>query len=263
VKVQQVSEELGVRYVLEGSVRKAEDRVRITAQLIDATTGHHLRSERYDRELKDIFAIQDEVTIKIITSLQVELTEGEQACLFAKDTDNLTAYLNYLRGKGHFYRQTGEGMISARRFFKEAITLDPEFPRPYGLLASTHMMDVILGTTKSTRQSMKRAVQLAQKAISLDDSFAPSHAVLGFAYTMLRQHDLGIAEGRRSVALDPNGATSHGLLSNTLSFSGRCDEAVQMAEKAIRLNPLPSARNFRDLAWAYVCAGRYEEAIET
>jgi TolB-like protein/tetratricopeptide (TPR) repeat protein len=261
VDVRTVGRELGVRYILEGSVRKSEDRLRITAQLVDAKTGNPLWAERYDREFKDIFAIQDEITLKIVGALEVELTEGETARLVAKGTHNLKAYLSCLGALEHWRRWTREGNVSARRMAKEAIALDPEYARSYELLAATHMMDVWLQTTKSPEQSIKRAVQLAQKAIALDDDFAPAHGLLGFLYTQLRQHDKAIAEGRLAIALNPNGATSIGFLSGTLRYAGECEEAVQMAEKAIRLNPFPPAHYFTNLAHAYICTGRNEEAI--
>jgi adenylate cyclase len=261
VDVRTVGRELGVRYILEGSVRKSEDRLRITAQLVDAKTGNPLWAERYDREFKDIFAIQDEITLKIVGALEVELTEGETARLVAKGTHNLKAYLSCLGALEHWRRWTREGNVSARRMAKEAIALDPEYARSYELLAATHMMDVWLQTTKSPEQSIKRAVQLAQKAIALDDDFAPAHGLLGFLYTQLRQHDKAIAEGRLAIALNPNGATSIGFLSGTLRYAGECEEAAQMAEKAIRLNPFPPAHYFTNLAHAYICTGRNEEAI--
>jgi adenylate cyclase len=262
VKVQQVAEDLGVGYVLEGSVRKAGDQLRITAQLIDALTGHHLWAERYDRDLRDIFALQDEITMKIITALEVELTEGEQARVYAKGTDNLQAYLKLLEGREHVRRQTREDNILARRMAKEAIAMDPEYPNPYELLANTHMMDVWLKTTKSPEQSMRRAIELAQKAIALDDSLADAHGLLSLLYTMLGQHDKGIAEGKRAVALDPNGANSHAWLSTALRYDGSHEEALQAAEKALRLNPFPPEYYFfRTAAAAYIFTGRYEEAI--
>ena len=261
VKVQKVSEELGVRYVLEGSVRKAEDRVRITAQLIDAITGHHVWSERYDRDLKDIFSLQDEITMKIINSLQVELTEGEQARLWGKGTTNLEAYLKVLEGREQYRHQTEEGNILARRMAEEAIALDPEYAPPYLLLAHTHMMDVWLRTTKSPKQSLTRAVELTQKAIALDDSYAQAHGFLGFLYVMLRKYDEGILEAEKAVALDPNGANSHYYLSYAFRFSGRFEDATQEVEKAIRLNPFPSVFFFRGACVDYIGTRKYDEAI--
>ncbi len=262
VKVNQVAEELGVRYVLEGSVRKAEDRVRITAQLIDALTGHHLWAERYDRDLKDIFALQDEITMKIINALQVELTEGEHARLWGKGTNNLQAYLKSLRAREYYLTQTKEGNALARRFAEEAIALDPEYAPPYHFLSVTHFMDVLFRTTKSPEQSMKRAVELIQKAIALDDSYALAHGWLGFLYTyIMRKYEKGIMEAQKGVALDPNGAHGYLYLSLSLRFAGKFEEAIQAIEKAIRLNPFPPVTYFKFACSAYYGAGRYEEAI--
>ena len=262
VKVKQVAEELGVRYVLEGSVRKAEDRVRITAQLIDALTGHHLWAERYDRDLKDIFALQDEITMKVINALQVELTEGEHARLWWKGTDNLQAYLKSLRAREYYLTGTREDNDLARRTAEEAIALDPEYAPPYHVLSITHFMDILFRTTKSPKQSMTRAVELIQKAIALDDSYALAHGWLGFLYAYLRKYDESIMEAQKGVALDPNGAHGYLYLNMVLRFAGRFEEAVQAIEKAIRLNPLPQNTYFRQDCGTYYFVGRYEEAIE-
>jgi len=146
------AEELGVQYVLEGSVRKAGDRVRITAQLIDALTGGHLWAERYDRDLKDIFALQDEITIKIISALQVELTDGEIARVRARGTQNLEAYLKVLHARESFFTVTKGGMATTRRLCEEAISLDPKYAAAYGFLGSAHWMDFLLGSSKSPKQ---------------------------------------------------------------------------------------------------------------
>jgi len=261
VKVNQIAEELGVRYVLEGSVRKAEDRVRITAQLIDALSGHHLWAERYDRDLKDIFVLQDEITMKIINALQVELTEGEHARLWGKGTDNLQAYLKSLRARELYLTQTKEGNALARRTAEEAIALDPEYAPPYHVLSVTHHMDVLFRTAKSPKQSMTRAVELAQKAIALDDSYALAHGWLGFLYAWLRKYEESIMEAQKGVALDPNGAHGYLYLNMALRFAGRFEEAIQAIEKAIRLNPVPPVTYFRFACGTYIFAGRYEEAI--
>jgi adenylate cyclase len=261
VKVQQVAEELGVRYVLEGSVRKAEERVRITAQLIDALSGHHLWAERYDRDLKDIFVLQDEITLKIINALQVELTEGEHARLWGKGTDNIQAYLKSLQARELYLTQTKEDNTLARRTAEEAIALDPEYAPPYHFLSITHFMDILFRTTKSPKQSMKRAVELAQKAIALDDSYALAHGWLGYLYAYLRKYEESIMEVQKCVALDPNGAHGYLYLNMTLRFAGRFEEAIQAIEKAIRLNPFPPNTYFRMACGTYFFVGRYEEAI--
>jgi len=261
VKVQQVSEELGVRYVLEGSVRKAGDRVRITAQLIDAVQGHHLWAERYDRDLKDIFVVQDEITKKIITAMQVELAEGEQARGYAKGTENLEAYLKFLQGRQHIQRVTKEGNAVAQQLAKEAITLDSEYPAAYYLLATTHLREVLLGSTKSHKKTLAQSIEMAQKAISLDDSLADAHALLGYLYTMRRQHEKGIAEAERATALNPNSADATLFLGLTLNYAGRHEEAIMFYKKAMRLSPIPSSRYLFCLCIACRDCGRYEEGI--
>ena len=263
VKVKQVAEELGVRYVLEGSVRKAEDRVRITAQLIDALTGHHLWAERYDRDLKDIFALQDEITIKIINALQVELTEGEHARLWRKGTDNLQAYLKSLQARELYLTQTKENNTQAQRLAEEAIALDPDYAVPYHVLSVTHLQDIWFRTTKSPQQSKKQAIELIQKAIALDDSYALAHGFLGFLYTsIMRKYEKGIMEAQKGVDLDPNGAHGYLYLSLSLRYAGKFEEAIQAVEKAIRLNPFPPVTYFKFACSAYWSAGKYEKAIE-
>ena len=262
VKVKQVSEELGVRYVVEGSVRKIGDRMRITAQLIDALTGHHLWAERYDRDMKDIFALQDEITLKIITALQVELTAGEMADMMAKGTKNLDAFLKCMRAFEFYNRTTKEGNAQAKKIFEEAIALDPEYPRLYMGLAQAHGMDVWLATTKSPDQSLAQAVELADKAISLDDSNAASYSVLGWIYAMKKQYDKAIAECERAVSLDPNSADNFFRLGEVLNWAGRAEEAIPYFQNAIRLNPLPPANVYIHLAVAYRDSGQYEKAIE-
>lgn len=261
VKVQQVAEDLGVRYVLEGSVRKAREQVRITAQLIDAITGHHLWAERYDRELKDIFALQDEITMKILTALQMKLTEGEQARLLAKGTNNLEAYLKLLQGREHHYRMNKEDNALSRELFAEAIALDPEYARAYAFMATTLLMDLWYGSSKSPRESLAWAIKLTQKAIALDDSYATAHGLLGHLYTMTRQHDKGIAECERGVALDPNSASAQAWLEQNLYWADRPEEAIPVLKKAIRLNPIPPSWYLGNLAMAYRDTARYEEAI--
>ena len=261
VKVHQVAEELGVQYVLEGSVRKAGDRVRITAQLIDALTGHHLWAERYDKDLKYIFALQDEITKKIITELQVKLTDGEQARLFAKGTENLQAYLKYLQAREHFQTQTKEDNALTRRLLEDVIALDPGFPQAYSKLGATHWMDIFLKSTKSPKASLQRAFELTKKALSIDDSAPQALSQLGWLYTLAREHDKGIAECERAVALDPNSADAHIWMSIALRYGGRHEEAVRHSEQALRLNPIPPSTYFRTLGAAYNFAGRYEDGI--
>jgi adenylate cyclase len=262
VKVKQVSEELGVRYVLEGSVQRSGDRIRINAQLIDALTGHHLWAERYDRDLKDIFAIQDEITMKIITALQVKLTSGEMIHVLAKGAKNIDAFTKYLQAVDLWTRLTKETNAQAKKLLEEAIALDPEYPGPYIGLAKTYGMDVFLGTTQSPDQSLARAFELAQKAISLDNTNGAAYSVLGWLYATKRQYEKAIAESERAVSLNPNSAESYMRLGLVLAYAGRAEEGIPYMQNALRLNPFPSCNYFSNLATIYCAAGHYEKAIE-
>lgn len=265
VKIQVISEELGVRYVLEGSVRKAGNRVRISAQLIDAVTGHHLWAERYDRDLGDIFALQDEITMKILTALQVELTAGQQARVYGKGTDNFEAYMKYLQAR-KFFTLAGiskEAVVLTRQTAKEAIELDEEYPAPYVVLAWTHWLDVRFGHAECEDESFKQAYSIAQKAEALDDSIPDVHALLGGIHLSQRQHELAIAEGERAVALGPNDAEVHAVMAHILRFAGRFEQAIAMIRKAMRLQPNYPTWYLSELAMCYYYVGRHNEAIES
>jgi TolB-like protein/class 3 adenylate cyclase/Tfp pilus assembly protein PilF len=261
VKVQQVAEELGVRYVLEGSVRKAGEKVRITAQLIDAKTGHHLWAEKYDRELKDIFALQDEITKSIITELQVKLTEGEQARLRAKGTDSLEVYLMVIEGRELVRAFNIEHNRKARQLLEEAIELDPNHAPAYRWLGSSHSVDVWLGASKSPRDSLKRAVELQKKALSIDSSLGDAHAVIGSIYILTKQYEKGMSDLEKAVELYPNGADLYGYLASGLLYTDELDEAILISKKAIRLNPMAPSWCLNNLAAMYRSKGIYEEAL--
>jgi adenylate cyclase len=260
VKVNQVSEELGVRYVLEGSVRRSGEKVRITAQLIDAMTGYHLWAERYDRELKEIFALQDEITMKILQSVRLKLTEGEQA-LRGKPPRNLEAYLKLLEAKEYLERFNIEGNIMGKQLAEEAIALDPEFAGAYSILAGGHMMDVWLGLSKSPKESLDKAAELTKKAISLDPKDPRHYAFIGYLYAMKRDYDKGIGEGEKAVALDPGGADVHAWLGQSLNYAGKPKEAIPLFEKAIRLNPFGPTWYFLNFGLSYQMMGQHQEAI--
>jgi len=261
VKVQQVSEELGVRYVLEGSVRITGDQVRITAQLIDAIKGYHLWSEHYDRNMKDIFAVQDEITMKIITAMRVKLTEGEQARILTKGAENLKAYLKWLEAIGYMRHVSREGNVLAKQAAEEVIRLDPKAVRGYSLLAISHLYDVWLGLSKSPKGSFKMAIGLAQKAIKLDPSLAEPHRVLAHTYVLMRRYDAATAEAEKAVEMEPGSADPHATLGHVLLLSGRPREAITRLEKAMRVNPFPPSWYYHNLGAAYSLEGRDEEAI--
>jgi len=261
VKVQQVAQDLGVRYVLEGSVRKSQEKLRVTAQLIDAVKGHHLWADRWDRELKDIFAIQDEITMKIITSLQVELTRGEQARVVAKGSSNLDAYLKVLEANEKVALFNQENNALARRLAQEAVELDPDYAFAYMILGKTHMLDVWLGTTPSPKKSIGQAIKLAQKALSIDESLGRARGLLGFLYTMAGKSEIGIIEAEKAITLEPNSDLAHQYLGLALRFGGRPNDAIPVIKKAIRLNPSAPGTYLFNLGLSYLFSGQHEEAI--
>jgi adenylate cyclase len=261
VKVNQIAEELGVRYVLEGSVRKAEDRVRITAQLIDALKGHHLWAERYDRELKDIFAIQDEITKEIIAALQPKLLETQQAAFLAKGTDNLQAYLKWLQANEYFLKVNKDDNVLARQKAEEAIALDPDYTAAITTLAWAHAVDARFRWSKSPKQSLVRAEELARKAITLDDKYSDAHRLWGYIYLQKGQYDEAIAAQEKAVALSPNWSKALAHLGMGLVYACRPEEGMRELQKAIRLNPVPPTYYFFKLGRAYRMTEQYEEAI--
>jgi TolB-like protein/Tfp pilus assembly protein PilF len=262
VKVQDVGREMGVRYVLEGSVLKAEGQVRITAQLIDATTGYHLWSERYDRPLKDILALQDEIVQKIVTTLKLQLALQEQGYIARKRTDNLEAYDAFLRGMEAYSRFTKETNIQARQMFEKAVALDPQYAEAYAWLGSTYDLEWTWRWSADP-QSLERALALTQQAVALDNSLPVTHSVLSTLYAAKQQSDQAIAEGEQAIALDPNNADSYALQAQVLWASGRPEEAPRMVEQAMRLNPRYPPWYLLELSCAYYYPGRYAEAVAT
>ena len=262
ITVQQVGRELGVRYVLEGSVRKAADRVRITAQLVDAATGRHLWAERYDRNLKEIFALQDEITLNIMKTMQVKLTEGDQACEWIKHgTDNYEAYEKGMKGMDLFRRFTPEGNAQSRGLFEEAIALDPGFPGAYVMIGWTHLTDLYHGWGGDPEKSIGWALELAKKSLALDDAEADAYSLLGNIYLQMQRYDEAIAEAERAVVLRPNGADHQVWLAMVLTSAGRPAEALGLIRKAFRLNPFPPSWYFYALGNTHRVMGAYEEAI--
>jgi len=264
-KIKQVAEDLGVRYVLEGSIQKAGDRVRITAQLIDALSGHHLFSERYDRQLKDILTLQDEITMKVMTAVQVKLTVGEGAIFSAKGTKNLDAYLKVLQAREYKARTMNkERVAKAIQLCEEAIALDPEYASAYSTLSSAYFDLVFLGVSDSPIESLRRAVEMGKKAVALDESNPFAHACLAFPYMFLKEFDKAISEAKKSISLAPNYATGYFALGTVLATVGRPKEAIPVLEKCLRLSPVPvHSRVLGALAVSYREAGQYEESIAT
>ena len=261
VKVQQVSKELGVRYVLEGSTQRVGNRVRITAQLIDANTGHHLWSEKYDRDIKDIFALQDEITQKIIVELQVKLTEGEQARVSHKSTTNREAWSYAVRGLKLFEQTSKENNARAMEFFERAVELDPGYVWAWVRLAWTHLVASKPGWSQSSFESFKKAVEIAQKTLVLNDSDSDVRALLGIINLRKKRYKKAITEGKKSIALGPTNAQAHVLLAVSMNTVGRFDYAIELVKKAMRLHPYYPAYYLMWLGAAYRMTERYEDAL--
>jgi adenylate cyclase len=257
----QIGQDLGVQYILTGSVRIVADRVRVNAQLINASRGEHLWAERYDRELRDIFALQDEITLRITQALQIKLTEGEQARIFGRGTDNLDAYLKWLQGQDLLIRGSKGDNALARQMFEDAIRTDPDWAQPYVLLGWTYLMESLMGWSSSPESSFNEAINLGKKALTLDDSLPGPHGLMSQIYLYQKQHDEAIAEAQKAVALGPSLAFAYIWLGSALMYAGRSNEAITFLENAIRLNPFPPAYWIRDLGEAYRMTKQYKEAI--
>jgi len=262
VTIRQVAEDLGVQYVLEGSVQKSGDQLRVTAQFIDALSGHHLWSEVYDREMKNLFELQDEITKKIVVSLQVELGGGEDTRISAKSTDNLEAWKHYIKGVELLFKFIKEDNVKAREHLEAAIEFDPDFVAALSVLAITHFWDMLMEWSDSPSNSLNRAFELALQAVELDEQDPAAHAVLGYIYLNKRQHEKSITELKRAITLNPNYAEGNAFLARTMFFSGRFDEALTLMNKAFRLNPNLHPTYLATLAKIYIFLGRYEEALE-
>jgi adenylate cyclase len=264
VKVQQVAEEMGVRYVLEGSVRKTGEKVRITAQLVDALNGLHIFSERYDREFKDILAVQDEITMNILAALQVALTKGEAAQLPSKGTKNLDAYLKVLQANRFMQAFSRESLALARQYAEEAIALDPGYFAGYAALAGVILNATTLRIgTLPRAEALQQALELSQKALDLNPS-SYTHGQLTFVYIFQLNPEKALLEAEQAVALGPNSAFAYYAMGSALFSSEKFDDAIPMLQKSLRLSPIPigSVLLFR-LADSYRAVGRSEEAIGT
>jgi TolB-like protein/lipopolysaccharide biosynthesis regulator YciM len=260
-KVQDVGRELGVAYVLEGSVRKSDNKLRITAQLVDTTGGNHLWAERYDRPLEDIFALQDEIVRKIVTTLKLQLRLEQQGWGARKHTDNLEAYDYYLRGLEYASSYSKEGNAQARQLWEKAVALDPEYAEAYAWLGRTYNLEWIY-RWNADPQTLKRAFELERKAVALD-SLPIAHSRLGQTYALQQQYDQAVAEGERAIALGPNNAESYFVQANVLNNAGRSEEALRMLARGMRLNPRYSPIYLEELGKAYYQLDRYSEAIAT
>ncbi len=260
-KVQQVGRELGVKYLLEGSVRKASDQVRINVQLVDATIGNQVWAQRYDRQLRDIFKLQDEIVRGLIATLGLQLAVLEKGFVVPDRTNNLEAYDYFLRGYELFVVLTPDAIASSGKMFEKAIALDPGYADAYTHLALVHFMDYVWQSDTDSH-ALDRAEELARKAVSLDDSNADAYATLGFVTAYKGRPNEAVADGKRAIALDPNNAFAYFALSKISIILAKPEETLTYAQKALRLDPNHPERYSNEMGIAYNQMGRYREALD-
>jgi adenylate cyclase len=261
VNVKDISRDLGVRYVLKGSVQKIGGKVRINAQLIDAATNRHLWAERYDKDLKDLFKLQNELVQTIVAKLAIKIDETERIRAMQKDTDSLQAHDYLLRGWEYFYQNTREDNKQARLMFEKAIEIDSRYASAYAALAWSHLYDFYFGWSMFPNKSLERAHDLAKRALSIEESNAAAHSALGSIYLRRTKYDLAMIELQRALELNPNDTLSQHQLGSVMLYSGQKNEAIHWLESALNLNPHLALGGYMILGQAYYLTGRYEDAI--
>ena len=262
VKVQEIGRDLGVRFVLEGSIRKAGNRVRITAQLIDAGSGGHLWAERFDRDLTDIFATQDEVVEKIVRALAVTLTKGEEQRLHRRGTGNVEAYETWLRARALLTSGIRELIVQSRALYRRAIEIDQSFAAPHAGLALAAITDYVNAWVPDPAQALDEAERWARRAVELNDQEPVTHMALGNVLLWRRDHERALAECRRMIALDPNFAQGYSATGLALMYAGRASEALEPFAMAMRLDPHYPTMVLHFVAQAHFSLGQYEAAAQ-
>jgi len=267
VDIKQVGREQGVRYVLEGSVRKAGDHVRVTAQLIDATTGHHIWAERYDRELKDIFAVQDEIMREIVVALDVELREGEQVRFWSSGTRNLEAWECVRLSATDALGGVPESKLQARKLIERALELDPNYAIAWVMLGWIHQYysDVAAGVSdaRGRETALVSMRECAQKAIELDPSCADAYSVMAYYHRERNDFDASIEDSEKAIALAPSNAENLATAAGTMTKSGKPEQGLKLIKRAMRVCPLYRPGFLRALAQAYRFSGNPEAAVDT
>ena len=261
IDVKKVAGNLGVRYVLEGGIQKSGERIRITAQLIDVISGHHIWSEKYDREMRDLFALIDDVTRNIAVALQIKLTEGEQARVFHRDTKNLEAWALATEAWNLIPRFTREDNSRGGKLAEQAVNLDPHYGFAWSLLAYSYFNAAKMGWCESPKVYFNKAIELNQKALTLNKDLFCATGMQGQIHLAQRQYERAIEMGRRSLELGPNMPANYRILSEILCYAGNFEEAITLGEKAVRLHPFCPWHYLTTLARSYRMAGRYEEAL--
>jgi TolB-like protein len=269
IDIKKIGEDLGARYIVEGSVRKSGRRVRVTAQLIESDTGHHIVAERCDRDLADLFELQDEIVTAIAGAIEPELFKFERNRIAERPQHDEDAYELYQRGAWYHYRQNRADNIEAQRLLRAALAISPDYPQAMATLAIAIYTSGFLGWANDAERCYSEAYDLAQRAVSLDVRYPVAHFALGLACMWTRRSDHAMAdramvEFKEAINLNPSFAAAHVLLGQRYLWQGLPEEAITSAEKGIRLNP----RDPRQFIWLPVLAGahyqlrRYEQAVQ-
>jgi TolB-like protein len=263
VKISQVSKELGVRYVLDGSVQRSKDRLRFTVQLVDAVAGHQLWADRFDRKIDDIFVLQDDIIRRILVELQVRLTGGEHARIASRKTQNLDAWLLLVQGIQEGFKLDRQGMTRARQLFQAAHEKDPNWVRPLGGLSWTYWYEARLGWAEDSNEWMRKSHELAEKAVTLAPDDPIGYQMLGMLALSSRDYEQAIAYREKALNLAPNDYLVLLGLGSVLYKAGKPEQGTSTLRKALRLNPSKMIALLWSIADAQLVAGRYEEAIQT
>ena len=261
INAQQIGHELNAAYVIEGSIQKSDERIRVTVQLIDTKSGNHLWAEQYNRKLKDIFKLQDEITLKIMKTMQIKLAGGEQFRSRLKGIGDLQLALKLFRALDYFFRGNIEGTNLARQEIIEIIELDPDISSVHALLAATYLQDLQFGTCKSNIICFGQATEATRKAISLDETNSDAHLIAGWLFVMQKDYKNGIASLKRSISLNPNNADAYAFLGYALAVSDQPSEGIKYIEKAFLLNPSPPSFYLVNLGICYRMLEQYGDAI--
>ena len=262
VDVRRTAQDLGVRNILEGSIQHSGDKLRISARLVDAIKGHNLWVESYDRDFKDILALQAEIALKIVAALDVKLVEGDMAGIQRTTTANPEAYEVLLRGRHYFDRKTKGDNARARQLFEQAIELDPGFTAAWVRLANTYWMDARVEWSEPPRKSLEQAADAVTSALRIDKTYPGAYVTLSQIHLVERKYDQAIAAAEKAVALAPNHADAVLRLATTLMYAGRPEEAIPRVKEAMRLNPYYPPLYLGQLGRAYMMTGQYQEAID-
>jgi adenylate cyclase len=261
VKVKQVSEDLGVRYVLEGSVQRSGDRIRISVQLVDALTGHQLLNERYDGATADLFTLIDDISFKVLGAILVKLTGTAPVGMkYYKGTHGLDCFLKFQEAIGYLQRMTLAGTHQAQQVAEECLAMCPEIPTAYRIMAIVYLNYYWYDASKPPGENIEKAIEFSQKTLALDANNGLAHGTLSQVYLQKRDYDAAIVEGEKAVSLDPGSPWTAFQYAKALVYTGRPEEAIPLLEKAIRLNPLAPSPFYNDLGLAFRLTGRLEEA---